>query len=317
MKDKNSFFDCTQPKFLISNKNKNEKNKSTSKKSYIFDKLEKTQETSRRKNYDNGNLIFPEIPLNPEKNKFVLYNINNNDVKIRNYNSIDALSKHSKILRPGYSRLIILDKLKNDNDSNSYSSRKSLKKYPKEVTVKNLPIFENISNNDMVTINFPSLDNPSKRRIKKLPLASNNSEREMKNILLRSICKDKKNSINKNENINPQLGNICYSSRNIRLGSKYCKFQKADDAEDWNRFNDKLKDMYEKDRLKKIRIKKPILRNCYEYLEYARKKKNDEFGGKIHETVKKMLIIKEKFNKLFNNARSEKLGEWKNDDDEN
>ena len=318
MKEATSFFDCTQPKFLITNKIKKDKkkNKIIYTNNLIYDKFGKFHESSKRK-IDNSNIVFPEIPLNPEKNKFILLNMDNSTMKSRNYKSIDTEYQHSKIFRPGYSRIIILDKLKNDNEINSYSSRKSLyNKYPKEITVKNLPLFENQSNNNMISINFPSLDNPSKRHTKRFHPVSNSKERDIKSIILHSIYKEKKRYVHKNEKINPELGSICYSTENIRVGSKYCKYPKADDAEDWSIYNNKIHDMYEKDKFRKIRTKKLIEMSCYEYLEYARKKKHDECSEKIHETVKEIIKMKQKFNKLFTDVRKEKFDVWKNDDDD-
>ena len=322
MEEMTSFFDCTQPKFLNANKLTKDKTKKKSSNNIMLNKLKKTLEHPKRKSSDNSNLIFPEVPLNPEKNRFIFSHIgtNNKKRKSRNFNSLDAEPQHSKILRPGYSRVIILDKLKIDNDLNSCSSRKSiLNKYPKEVTVKNLPLFQNVTNNNIVSINFPSLDNPYKKRTKMLPPVSNSHKQDLKNIILHSICKVKKNNIKNNEVINPELGAICYSSENIRdirIGSKYCKFPKADGVEEWNTFNNKLQVLYDRDKFEKIKIKKPIVRNCYEYLEYVKKKKHDEFRGKIHETVKEIIRMREKFDKLITDAKNEKFDEWKSNDDD-
>lgn len=228
---------------------------------------------------------------------------------------------------PKFNRLIFINRNKsknlsktnenfspyNSNDSNKFFINTIEFNKPREILINNLPYFENYFNQNNEAIITMRIVNPdkklkTKREYQKLPpieklinknqnprINELNSSNNLRKIKLNSIAKKEQNHRNEKANVNTE--------DSIKIGGMFHLRDKDPEADERNKFNEKLKLLFDENKNQKNKIKEFTPKNCNDYLKYAKNKKISKCRELVEETIETALSTKSNLIKLFDDIK--------------
>ena len=242
---------------------------------FIMDRIKKEKEKTINKSKKN---LYKGICISEEKrikNDNSKNSIHNVIINSKNYPNLDSLSKKQKT---------IINNLKLKSKNNNL----------------NIHVMDsNVSKNNQINLNenLPKINNLYKERVKqkRLEIINQNNSNYIKN----------RNDIFKSTEVFPV----------IKVGCKYSNEDRNTLEEDEQiEFNSKLRNMLNNIYKKKNKSRNNNTKNCYEILEYIKKKKTYDCEKLIEKTEEEVKNYQEKIRDVYTNLKKtfEDNDEWNN-----